>query len=357
MKICLNMGVIVRQVLKIWGAFCTSFVILTLLFAFYGFIPVHIDNPLRNTDYVWPSNAHWMKMTEGISWGRLDANGFNNMTIIENPDVLLVGSSHMEAMNIMQDRTIASLLNQKLNGHFNVYNLGISGHNFFKTCQYLPQNIALYKPKGLKAIIIETSTVDVKQKDVDAIISHSIKKTPSHAHGLVGKLQKNPFLRTLYFQSEHGLSKIVSPPQIYNYLKKQKTKQQNANQQKTIMTVDDSAYSRLFSWLESLEKENHIKLIIFYHPFEILKQDDTISFNNSEDTLNTFKKAASEHNVTVIDMTKSFERMFYEEHHVPHGFVTGKLGVGHLNAYGHSAVAKELVKVINGLDDKGVCLP
>ena len=347
---------ILNQNLKRILACLVAFVILSLLFTFYGLIPVHIDNPDGNTDYIWPPNARWMKMTEGVSWGRFDAKGFNNKSVIENPDILLVGSSHMEAMNIKQDKTIASQLNQQLNGRFNVYNLGISGHHFFKTCQYLPKNIDLYKQNVLKAIIIETSTLDVTQKDVDAIISQSIKKTPSHAHGLIGKLQKNPFLRTLYFQSEHSLPKIVSPPKLYNYLKKQRTKQQNVNQKKTIMTVDDSAYLRLFLWLESLEKENHVKIFIFYHPFETLKQDGTISFDNSQ-ALNVFKKAAIEHNVTVIDMTKSFEQMFYEDHRVPHGFSTGKLGVGHLNAYGHAAVAKELVKVINDCDNKGALLP
>ena len=81
---------IIRQTLKTTGAFCTAFCLLTLMFAFYGLIPVHIDNPQGNTDYVWPPHARWMKMSEGVSWGRLDANGFNNKAVIDNPDILIL---------------------------------------------------------------------------------------------------------------------------------------------------------------------------------------------------------------------------------------------------------------------------
>lgn len=351
---------IIIQTLKTTGAFCTAFCLLTLMFAFYGLIPVHIDNPQGNTDYVWPPHARWMKMSEGVSWGRLDANGFNNKAVIDNPDILIVGSSHMESMNVMQDENTASQLTRLLNGRHRVYNLGISGHNFLKACQYLPRNIELYKSKGLKAIVVETSTVDVSQKDVDAILNHGIKKTPSHAHGLVGKLQRNPFLRTLYFQYEHGLTKVLSPPQLYNIIKNRKekkpVKQLDASQRKPGQPVDESACSRLFEWLSSLQNEHHVRIIIFHHPFEMLMRNGSVSFGDMEKTT-AFGNMAKNHGIVFIDMGKAFERMFIEDHHVPHGFATGKLGVGHLNAYGQAMVANEMAKIIDKLDREGALVP
>ena len=348
------------QILKTAGAFCVAFAILSLLFAFYGLIPVHIDNPQGNTDYVWPPHARWMKMSEGVSWGRLDANGFNNKAVIDNPDILIVGSSHMESMNVMQEENTASQLTHLLNGRHSVYNLGISGHNFLKACQYLPRNIELYKPKGLKTIVIETSTVDVSQKDVDAILNHGIKKTPNHAHGLIGKMQRNPFLRTLYFQYEHGLTKVLSPPQIYNCLRKKKgkkpVKQLDTSQHNSVLKVDDSGISKLFAWLSALQNEHHVRIIIFHHPFETLMKDGSVSFGDMEKTT-AFGNMAKNHGIVFVDMGKAFERMFNEEHHVPHGFATGKLGVGHLNAYGQATVAKELAKIIDDLDSEGALVP
>ncbi len=112
-----------------------SIIVLSLFLLLYNLLPVHIINPKGNTDYIWPANAVWVKMTEGISYGKFDSNGYNNLEAIDSPDIILLGSSHMEATNIMQDETIATLLNKYFKGKYLVYNLGISGHDFYKTCQ------------------------------------------------------------------------------------------------------------------------------------------------------------------------------------------------------------------------------
>ena len=49
-------------------------------------------------------------------------------------------------------------------------------------------------------------------------------------------------------------------------------------------------------------------------------------------------------------MTDDFEKMFYEENHVPHGFSTGQIGVGHINKYGHAVIAESLYRDINELE-------
>lgn len=49
-------------------------------------------------------------------------------------------------------------------------------------------------------------------------------------------------------------------------------------------------------------------------------------------------------------MTDDFEKMFYEENHVPHGFSTGQIGVGHINKYGHAVIAESLYRYINELE-------
>lgn len=48
--------------------------ILSAVICFYTKTPVHIENKKGNTDYVWSVNSRWVQMTEGISWGRFDAN-------------------------------------------------------------------------------------------------------------------------------------------------------------------------------------------------------------------------------------------------------------------------------------------
>ncbi len=68
--------------------------LLSIIFIPYSTLPVHISNEKGNTDYVWPANSVWMTMREGISHGRFDEWGYNNKAAINNPDIIIVGSSH-----------------------------------------------------------------------------------------------------------------------------------------------------------------------------------------------------------------------------------------------------------------------
>ncbi|WP_073116456.1 hypothetical protein [Fibrobacter sp. UWCM] len=83
---------------KFFLAGITAILLLSILIAGYYTIPVHSPNIQGGTDFVWEPNSFWIKQTEGISFGRLDAHGFNNDSVINNPDILILGSSHMEKM-------------------------------------------------------------------------------------------------------------------------------------------------------------------------------------------------------------------------------------------------------------------
>ena len=113
---------VIKNILKIAGAGIVAVALLSGIFAFYYLQPAHIDNTQGNTDYVWIANSRWLKMTEGISWGRFDADGYNNKAVVENPDIMVLGSSHTEATNVPQGSDFSSLLGEKLAGEFSVYN-------------------------------------------------------------------------------------------------------------------------------------------------------------------------------------------------------------------------------------------
>ena len=104
----------IKELLKIISAGIVSVAIVCGLLCFYDIKPIHKENPKRNTDYVCPPNSIWVKATEGIAFGKNDANGFNNKSVVDNPDIIVLGSSHMEAVNVMQDKNTAYLLSKKL---------------------------------------------------------------------------------------------------------------------------------------------------------------------------------------------------------------------------------------------------
>lgn len=329
---------------KIIMAGITAIIILSLILSIYSLTPVHIKNPNQNTDYIWPANAPWIKMTEGISYGKFDGNGYNNLFVIDDPDILILGSSHMEATNLMQTDTLASVLNKKFDGQYKAYNKGISGHDFVKVCQYIPNNLDLYEIPP-KVVIIEAASLTVSEKDITDILNHTVDYTPSYDTGILALLQKIPFIRVLYQQIEGGLltlfktnNTVTNTPQ---------TSVENSDK-----IINESVYEELFLYLHSLEEKYNTKIIIFYHPMETLQGDGSIQFNLDEN-LNNFTQAAKKNNVTFIDMSQSFKKMYYEQHYVAHGFSTGELGIGHLNAHGQSAIADRIYSEIQELKKDG----
>ena len=76
---------------KILAAWVVAVILLSLIFVFYYIRPVHIDNARGDTDYVWPSYSYWVTLTEGVSVGHFDSLGFNNASVINNPDFPATG--------------------------------------------------------------------------------------------------------------------------------------------------------------------------------------------------------------------------------------------------------------------------
>lgn len=337
---------IVKHVGKVMLAGIVAVMILSVMCCFYYVLPIHIGNTEGNTDYVWTANARWIKLTEGISTGQYDAKGYNNKRVIENPDIIILGSSHMEATNVMPDKNTGYLLSERLDGLYTVYNMGISGHDFFKICQYLPPNLEIYKPK---IVVIETSTVDIFEANVSQVIQGTVKHTPSYSSGLMGTLQKVPFFRLLYQQVKGGLVDLFISGG--GNTSAAFTEGKEVKDIDTSLKVEQESYDELFDYLASCEERYNTKIIIFYHPTETIMEDGTIKFKDSE-FRTTFATTAEKYGITFVDMTDSFENMYYEEHHVAHGFATGELGTGHLNEYGHAAVADSLYDIIMKLEGK-----
>ena len=329
---------------KIGAAGAVAVVILSVLMLGYSFIPVHIENPVSNTDYIWPTGSVWFRVTEGIGYGKFDDNGFNNPEVMEHPDILLLGSSHMEAQYVPQKDNVAAVMTDLFEGEHEVYNLGISGHTIFKTCQYLPKNIELYGD-SVKYVILETFFVSVTEKDVDDVLNHTVKFASSKHRPVMQFVNEVPGLRIIDHQRKVGFFDLFtdsgSRPSVFSI--------DGDEYSSEVSESDLPAYDRLFQYLEDIEKDTDVELIIYYHPTETFDEEGHILFEEGN-AYEAFAEAAAAHNIDFVDVADDFTRMFYEDHHVAHGFCTGKLGVGHLNSYGHRASAEALVKFIREKD-------
>ena len=410
---------ILKCFIKIIGAGLLAIGILSLLMCVYSLLPAHVENPDGNTDYVWSPDGIWMKMTEGISWGKFDARGYNNAEAIEDPDIVAVGSSQVEATNVLQEQNFVSLLNDKFDGTYSVYNMGISAHNFFKTCWYLPQTLEAFETTP-KVIIMETDTLLITSKRAKLATVKGFRKKGLPASGAVGVLQQIPFLRRLNQQEESGLVQLFLPDTEENSktetsdedtqtagdsagetAEETQTAETSADEAsgEKVQTVGDSAgetaeetqtagdpadevsaenvqtdgdsaaetsgsatgssgklsrkaYNRVFKYLASLEKTYNTQIVIFYHPTGTLQEDGSIQFPDSR-SKEMFSDTAEKYDITFVDMTDAFETMYETEHHVAHGFVTGELESGHLNVYGHAAIAEELYTTLQNMAENG----
>lgn len=322
-----------------------ALVILSVLMFGYYCMPLRENNPKQNTDYIWEKNKPWVRLTEGVSFGMTDDKGFINKQAVNNPDILFLGSSHIESMNVVQSENVCSLLNDRFDGKYSAYNMGISGHTIYKVVQYLDASLRVYQ-KVPKYIIIETSDVALNEQYVKQALSGEVKKTEVVDTGFIAQLQKVPYFRQMYHQLDSGMLKMLLP----DNKKKQEPLAANTNQAANEKpAINEKPFDEMLGYLQKMEKEYNTQIIVMFHPFETINADGTIGFSQA-DHAKVFSQYAEKYAIGFVDMTNDFEKMYYEEHHVPHGFVTGETGVGHLNKYGHAAIAESLYQYIRSME-------
>lgn len=328
--------------LKFFGKFIVSgiiaFALLNLISSVYCLSPLRVENEFGNTDYAWETDSCWMKMTEGISYGITDKNGFNNLKEYDNPDVLVLGSSHIEGMNVNQKHSAPVLLDEMFGEKYSVYNMGISGHTLFKVVQYLPKSIEAFENTP-KYIIIESATTIITQQDVDMALSGNVQVTAVNNKGIIAKLQKLPFLRQVYHQLDSGMMDMLLPSS------KASAVGIKSSQEDSINTIDVKPYDELLGYLQEVENETGAQILIVYHPFEKFEDDGSINFDNREYS-DCFAEYADKYDIGFINLEESIEKEYSENKTVPHGFSTGALGEGHINKYGHKLFADEVYKYI-----------
>ena len=343
----------IKKAAKFAAAALTALIILSALSAGYYLIPLRVENPAGNTDYRWEPGGVWIKMTEGISHGRFDANGFNNLEAIADPDVLILGSSHMEAVDVPQSETTASQLSDLLDRRLSVYNMGISGHTLVKICGYLPATLASFE-KAPKYVVVETGSVALSEKDAEEIINASFPKTPVSHNGFINMLQKIPFFRLMYYQISKDLSDRFAPgssPFVSSEPFISRVSDDKTADADTPYEPDPEPYDAVFAYLASLESEYGCEIIIFRHPTEQISPDGTVTFP-AEPEATVFADRASSTGIDFVDLTADFEKLYSTERKLPHGFISGRIGEGHLNRFGHRVIAERLFREISAKEDR-----
>lgn len=325
----------IQWFLKAMLAGISALVITSAVCLIYYNPGIHITNETGVTDYVWQSNYFASKMTEGIAWSKTDINGFYNETtaIDKDMDILIMGSSQMEGTNVFSNQRASYLLGKLTNK--SVYNIGISGHGLLTCVKNLESALTVMEPT--EYVIIETGSTNFTKEAIAECLSGDMANIPSYDSGILFHLQKIPYLKLAYAQldSWNNIGNNNTKPQII---------------EEHLASSDSlpvSEYMQLTNKISEICDKHNVQPIIFYHPHLTANPDGTVVADLDTAHLETLKAACQANDVLFVDMTETFINMYNEDYVFPHGFCNTSIGTGHLNQYGHKAIAERLAAIIS----------
>lgn len=312
----------------------------------YNYDGIHISSESGATDYIWEKGQLKSTMKEGFSWIRMDTNGYNNVfDYSEELDILLMGSSHMEAAQVSQTQNVGFLLNQKL-PDYSTYNIGMSGHTIYRCMDNLENALQEYKPNQYVVMVVDS--VDLSIEEMKDIITQEATPIPSYDSGFIYYMQKIPALKVIYKQITDWITLEGN------------TNNSNANSTKskdTVMSESDMKENYNNTLKEFLGNavdmcdEFGVTLILVYQPPQKLNNTGAVVYEHSEEKLRIFADECEAQGIVFCDMTERFTEMYLEDNVLAHGFLNSAVGEGHLNKYGHAVISDVIVEIIRELEE------
>lgn len=317
------------------GAAVAAFFICNLVTAYFYYNPaISIENKTLSTDYKRKASSYWTQAREGYANIEFDCGGFNNNKVPDTIDILCMGSSHTEAVQLEQKANYVSRLYDHLN--VTTYNIGCSGHTFLHCYNNFSNAVNEFKPQ--RFVVFETKDIPDNLADFQKVEEGTFIRTTGKkwfdGNPILSELRKIAILRLLRVQ---GLTVLDN-----NKVRAEQKQKQG---------IDDAVYFQVYSkclknMTQVLDDQKQTKLIIFYHPHLKILTDGSVVAQADERLLNIFKKACASNKVIFLDMTERFIKEYNEKHILPYGFLNTAVGAGHLNENGHRMIAEELGKII-----------
>ena len=248
-----------------------------------------------------------------------------------NIDVLVMGSSQMEAVQMKQSDNASAKL-ASISG-MKVYNIGISAHYFPICIQNLPSAVKKYQPS--KYIVMETSSVTFTDNDLKNILS---SRVPATERGMLRLLmRKNPYFLLLWIQAHDYIN---------NNFKKRSQKNNITSENNPVLL------SEILNNMKETASKSGAKIIIAYHPSVQLNKDGTIKILSDLNSTAQFSELCKQNGIYFLDMSKRFLDEYKKNYTLPYGFMNTSVGSGHMNKYGHKMLAEEIYGLIQRIEEK-----
>ena len=336
-----------RWFLKVVFSGMLALVVLHVFCLFYYNLPIHFSGEEGATDYIWESNFSYSNLTEGYGRGKTNNEGYVNPFDYADgmeTDILLMGSSHMEAFQLKMDESAAAQLRRLCPGN-SVYNLGTSGHDFLVCANNLSSAVKKYQPK--KFVVVETAAIHFSEEAIGAVLEGTAQRIPSYSDGLLGMLQRNKYFCLLYKQLL-ARPVLINPPANPFADKAAEVVKQEPKKQADL-EISESMYALLQKMKKDVEVSG-AELIIVYHPFLSVRPDASAAASVNRVQAQLFSEACQELGIRYLNMADRFLEEYEKNHVLPHGFFNSSVGNGHLNRYGHAMIAEELCSIISEVE-------
>lgn len=323
-----------KQKLKIILAVLTGIILLDVFCMFWYNPTGYVDSEHGATDLVREAGAFTSRMTEGIAWMEMDENGYNNAAVPEKISVLMMGSSHTEALNVMQNENASAYLSEMLreNGMADgVYNIGMSSHTLVRNMANFARALSEFDPSDY--VVMETADVIMWTASLYEAMEDRMEPLPATGIDMPGLITDRPLLRTLYRQYMNLTGE--EHQELYaDYIPED------------TMARYEEVLTQTFIMLKNEADARGVELIVYYHPHLTLNFDGSVTPATQAQCLEAFARSCEAAEVEFIDMTDIFVAEYVENDILPHGFNNTPAGTGHLNPEGHRMIAEEIFRVI-----------
>ncbi len=334
------------------AAFC-SFLCVNFICMFYYSAPGDLYRDNGATKSIRVPDSIYVNVAEGFGITYYDQNGYNNLAgKLEKPYVLIMGSSHMEATYVLQEKNTASVLNYLLGGtnkKLRVYNIAHADNPLPALIKGFQAGIGEFPDAG--AVVMEVYSTNFSVIELKNSLQQTIYSTDSDGAYLLQHLTAEQRLRSTLIGWMPYLKYVLGRQFASVNLGFGNPFGLFDDTEMAEMPFEENAYeSALNDAFSLLRREYNKPLIILYHP-EITFSEDQMLIVRDECTYNIFKDVCEKNNIIFIDTGDAFLEAYADEYVVPYGYNNTVIGHGHLNADGHEIVAKILYQTLKDMQE------
>lgn len=316
--------------------------ILSLFCLVYYNPPISVPQKDGYTNSAFRPNSRWSSMVEGWGFGKTNDLGYieSDNSAPTSPDIIFMGSSHTEALQVSSSKNYVSLTETMLaedasqENNYSCLNIGVAGHVFGTHISNLPYLTDSFD--GMKYVVIETSTFHYTAAQFQNMLDGQYHSDLAERGRLYSLAQSVPYLRLLFKQ--------------YSSLQKA-----DSAETEDPTAFDPDAYKTAFAALaESIAetaKSRNFEIILLYHARPNMNGEGPTKYENTAEQLSIVKETCSESGIHFVDTSLLLADHYQKTQQHPYGFSNTTPGSGHLNEVGHQLIAQALYDYINQIEE------